>query len=107
MNKTFSIFFQFRLKTKGGQYEFVYTVVDILPYLPLAVVLPGFSQLAKCRERIICVPRTECDKIGRFLKVLVNKFAYKSIPKRLATFGLFRNRSIYVKTDFGYDLGYF
>ena len=35
----------------------------------------------------------QCDQIGRFLK-----FAYKSIPKRLVTFGPFRNRSVYVKT---------
>ena len=32
------------------------------------------------------------------LKVLGNKFAYKSSPKRLLTFGLFCKRSINVKT---------
>ena len=30
-----------------------------------------------------------CDQIGLFLKGLGNKFAYKSSPKRLLTFGLF------------------
>ena len=39
----------------------------------------------------------QCDLIGRFLKVLVNKFAYKSSPKILVTFGLCRKRSIDVK----------
>ena len=51
--------------------------------------------------------RQQCDQIGRFLKVLVNKFAYKSSPKILVTFGIFRNRSIYVKTALGYNLGNF
>ena len=41
--------------------------------------------------------RQQCDQIGRFLKVLVNKFAYKSSPKILVTFGLCRKRSIDVK----------
>ena len=50
----------------------------------------------------------ECDQIGRILKVLVGKFAYKSSTKRLVTFGLFTNRSIYVcKRCFGYYLGNF
>ena len=40
----------------------------------------------------------QCDQIGWFLKVLGNKFAYKSNPKRLLTFGLFCKRSINVKT---------
>ena len=37
------------------------------------------------------------DQIGRFLKILDNKFAYKSSPKRLLTFGLFWKRAINVK----------
>ena len=40
----------------------------------------------------------QCDQIGHFLKVFVNKFANKSSPQLLVTFGLFWNRSIYVKT---------
>ena len=36
--------------------------------------------------------RTQCDEIGRFLKVLGNKFALKSSPKILLTFGLFSKR---------------
>ena len=35
------------------------------------------------------VQNKQCDHIGRFLKVLGNKFALKSSPKRLLTFGLF------------------
>ena len=53
------------------------------------------------------VSADQCDQIGRFLKVLVNKFAYKISPKILVTFGIFRNRSIYVKTALGYNLGNF
>ena len=38
----------------------------------------------------VCVYSDEqCDQIGRFLKVLGNKFAYKSSPKRMLTFGPF------------------
>ena len=39
------------------------------------------------------------DQTGGFLKVIGNKFAHKSSPKRLMTFGLSRNRSIYVKKN--------
>ena len=45
------------------------------------------------------------DQIGQFLKVLVNKFAFKSSQKRLVTFGLLRNRPIYVKNCCVYYLG--
>ena len=31
----------------------------------------------------------QCDQIGQFLKVFVNKFANKSSPQLLVTFGLF------------------
>ena len=40
--------------------------------------------------------RTEA--VSPDVRVLFHKFALKSSPIRLATFGLFRNRSIYVKT---------
>ena len=42
----------------------------------------------------------QSDQIGRFLKVLGNKFAHKSTPKRLLTFGLLWKRSIKVKLLF-------
>ena len=35
------------------------------------------------------VSRVQCDQVGRFLKVLVNKLVDKSSLKRLVTFGLF------------------
>ena len=44
------------------------------------------------------LPQEQGDQIGRLLKVLGNKFALKSKPKRLLTFGPFRKRSINVKT---------
>ena len=39
-----------------------------------------------------------CDQIGRFLKVLGNKFAYKSSPKHYWFFELFWKWSLYVIT---------
>ena len=47
---------------------------------------------------IIAITTKQCNQIAQLLTVLVNKFDYKSSPKRLATFGLFRNRLIDVKT---------
>ena len=38
----------------------------------------------------------QCDQIGRFLKVLGNKFAYKRRPKRLQTSGLFKKDQLMV-----------
>ena len=35
---------------------------------------------------------SQCDQIGRFLKILSNKFAYKSSPKGLVTFGQFSKK---------------
>ena len=49
----------------------------------------------------------QCDQIGRFLKVLGNKFALKSIPKRLLSFGIFWKRSINVNGWCGYYVGNF
>ena len=46
-------------------------------------------------SRCCCV---QCDKIWQFLKGLANKFAYKSSPKRLLTFGLFWKRPVNVKS---------
>ena len=34
-------------------------------------------------------PGMQCDQIGRFLKVYGNKFACKSSPKSLLTYGVF------------------
>ena len=48
----------------------------------------------RVREKEIDSNQCQCDQIGRFLKVIGNQFAYKSIPK----FGLFIKRSINVKT---------
>ena len=58
------------------------------------------SHLFKKEIKRAIFPTMSCSvtRLGNFLKVLVNKFAYKSSPIRLVTFGLFRNRSIYVKT---------
>ena len=53
---------------------------------PLGYVLPTTTTTAD-----------QCDQIGRFLKVLGNKFALKSSQKRLLTFGLIWNQSINVK----------
>ena len=39
-----------------------------------------------------------CDQIGRFLKVLESKFAYKNSPKRLVTFGAISKRINYLRT---------
>ena len=50
---------------------------------------------------LLVIRGDQCDQIKRFLKVLFHKFAYKSSPKRLVTFGLFRNRSIYEKIGIG------
>ena len=47
---------------------------------------------------IIAITTKQCNQIAQLLTVLVNKFDYKSSPKRLATFGLFRNRLIDAKT---------
>ena len=41
----------------------------------------------------------QCDQIGRFFKVLSNKFSYKSSTKRLLTFGQIWKRSINVKSE--------
>ena len=48
----------------------------------------------------------QCDQIGRFLKVLVNKFAYKSIPKILVVLGHSEIDQNYVKKT-AVDLGNF
>ena len=82
------------------------TLVDVQLYLSRSINYNRWLATGKgtCLEFDPC---SQCDQIGRFLKVLVNKFAYKISPKILVTFGIFRNRSIYVKTALGYNLGNF
>ena len=45
--------------------------------------------MAGSQSKELFIPLNQCDQIGRFLKVLDNKFAYKSSPNRLMTFGAF------------------
>ena len=49
----------------------------------------------------------QCDQIGWFFKVLCNKFAYKSSPNRLLTFGLFCKKINSCNNCCGYYLGNF
>ena len=48
----------------------------------------------------------QCDQIGRFFKVLGNKFAHKISPKRLGTFWAISKRIIVCKNCCFYYLGY-
>ena len=45
----------------------------------------------------LIMPQYQCDQIGRFLKVLGNKFAYKIRPKRLLAFRLLRKYQLMQK----------
>ena len=50
----------------------------------------------------------QCDQVGRFFKVLGNKFAHKITPKSLVvTFGAISKRIIVCKNCFFYYLGNF
>ena len=51
--------------------------------------------------------RDQCDQIGRFMKVLGNKFAHKSSPKILSTFELYWKRISKCKNCCGIYLGNF
>ena len=72
-----------------------------MPSISWFLQMPGYLRptLLRCTIYKAVEGDEQCDQIGRFLKVFGNKFAYKSIPKRLLTFGLFWKRSINVKTS--------
>ena len=52
----------------------------------LLLLLLVHPKTSRIRESELLVGSDKCDQIGRLLKVLGNKFAYKCSPKRLVTF---------------------
>ena len=59
-------------------------------------------------EKLLQIDRQgQCDQIGRFLKVLDNKLAYKCSPKTLSTFWAILKRSTLCKNVCGMYLGNF
>ena len=54
--------------------------------LLLLLLLLVHQKTSRIRESELLVGSDKCDQIGRLLKVLGNKFAYKCSPKRLVTF---------------------
>ena len=61
----------------------------VLPLLQLTTKTMLPCPKNSSTKSLLPIRREQCDQIGRFLKVLVNKFAYEHSSKRLVTFGPF------------------
>ena len=58
-------------------------------------------------ESFLTFPNNQCDQIGRFLIVVVDKFSYTSCPNVCWLFGLLWKNSLWSKNYCGHFLGNF